>query len=98
MLISEFLVVLLVLSILVSLTVEALKKMFGDKITIHTNILTGIVSIVISTVVGIFFCILNKMPFTADVIIYIVAIVFLSWLCAMLGYDKVVQSFKQIKK
>ena len=98
MLASEFLTGLFIISVLVSLTVEALKKMLGEKKLIPTNILTGIVSVVVSVVVGIFYCVLNDVPFTTDVFVYLVALVFFSWLCAMLGYDKIIQSFKQIKK
>ena len=94
---TVFLSLLFTVSILVGLTVEAIKKMLGDR-KYPTNIIAGIVSIVLSVVVGIFYCILTSTPFTSAVIIYIIALVFLSWLCAMLGYDKVIQSIKQIKQ
>lgn len=97
MLMGEFLALLLAVSVMVSLTVEAVKKMLGDT-KLSSNILAGIVSVVLSIAVGICYCILFKLSFTADVIIYLIALIFLSWLCAMLGYDKVVQAIKQIKK
>ena len=97
MFVSEFLTLLLVVSVMVSLTVEALKKMLGGN-KFPSNIMAGIVSIVLSTLIGIFYCTLLDIPFTSSIIIYLVSLVFLSWLCAMLGYDKVVQAIKQIKK
>lgn len=90
-----FLILLLVVSTIVSLTVEALKKILNDKVS--SNIVVAIVSVVISVAVGIFYCILAKIAFNSQLIVYLIALVFLSWLCAMLGYDKVIQTLKQIK-
>ena len=90
-----FLSLLLLISILVSLTTEAVKKSLPDTMNVPSNILAIVCSITLSIVVGVFFCILNSIPFSASVIIYIISLVFLSWLCAMLGYDKVMQAFKQ---
>ena len=98
MTVQIFLPMLLGISILVSLTVEALKKMLGEGKTVSSNLLAGAVSIVISLVVGICYCILIGVPFDAQSVIYMIALVFLSWLCSMLGYDKVVQTIQQIKK
>lgn len=91
-----FLVLLLAVSIMTSLTVEALKKMF-DKFKFSSNIVAGIASIVISIVVGIFYCIFAEIAFSSQLVVCLIALIFLSWLCAMLGYDKVVQTLKQIK-
>lgn len=90
-----FLTLLLGVSVLVSLTVEALKKILNDRVS--SNLIVGIVSVVISTVVGIFYYMLTDMVFDPKLIVYLVALIFISWLCAMLGYDKVVQTLKQIK-
>ena len=94
MTIQIFLVLLMAVSILVSLTVEALKKMHDN---FPSNIMAAIVSIVISIVVGICYSIITNITFDAQLVIYLIALTFLSWLCAMLGYDKVVQALKQIK-
>ena len=94
---TVFISLLFTVSILVGLTVEAVKKILGDR-KYPTNIIAGIVSIVLSVVVGIFYCILTSTPITAIIIIYLIALVFFSWLCAMLGYDKVVQTLTQIIK
>ena len=90
-----FLMLLLITSILVSLTVEALKNMLT--VNFSPNIMAAIVSIIISIVVGIFYCILAEVVINSQIIVYLIALTFLSWLCAMLGYDKVIQALKQIK-
>lgn len=92
-----FLSLLLLVSILVSLTTEAVKKSLPEGVSIPSNILAIISSVVLSIVVGIFFCVLNSIPFSATIVIYIISLVFLSWLCAMLGYDKVIQALQQFK-
>ena len=92
-----FLTLLFAISLLVGLTTEAIKKLLGDK-KFSSNILAGIVSVVLSVVIGICYCIITSTPITATVVIYLIALVFLSWLCAMLGYDKVVQTLTQIVK
>ena len=93
-----FLTLLLVISTLTSLVVEALKKFIGEDKKYSSNLLAGIVAIVLSVVIGICYCIFFKIAFSSQIIIYIIALVLLSWLCSMLGYDKVIQSITQLKK
>ena len=90
-----FLMLLLAVSVLVSLTVEALKKALNDKVP--SNIIVGVVSTIISIAVGVAYYMLTGMAFSYQLIVYLAALIFLSWLCAMLGYDKVIQTLKQIK-
>lgn len=91
-----FLMLLFIVSVLVGLTVEAI-KVISVKEDRATNLTAGITSVVISVFVGVFYCILAKVTFNAQIVIYLIALVFLSWLCSMVGYDKVVQTIKQIK-
>lgn len=91
-----FIMLLMVVSVLVSLTTEALKKALGGK-EVSNNLLVGVPAIALSFAVGICYCVLSSTPITSAIVIYIVALIFLSWLCAMLGYDKVIQTLKQIK-
>ena len=93
-----FLTLLLVISTLTSLVVEALKKFIGEDKKYSSNLLAGIVAIVLSVVIGICYCIFFEIAFNSQIIIYIIALVLLSWLCSMLGYDKVIQSLAQLKK
>lgn len=85
---------MLVCSAMTSLITEALKTVLPDN-GYSKNILAGIVSIFVSAAISTGYVILNNIPVTQDVIVYIITLVVLTWLCAMLGYDKVVQTIKQ---
>ena len=97
MTLEVFLTLLLTISILTGLTVESIKKSIGDECRMSSNLVAGITSIILSTVIGMSYCILNNIAFNSHIIIILIALIFLSWLCAMLGYDKVIQSIAQIK-
>jgi predicted membrane metal-binding protein len=92
-----FLMLLLVVSVFTSLVVEGIKKFVGEKYNASSNLIAGIVAIVLGVIVGVFYCILAQIAFNVQIIIILIALVFLSWLCAMIGYDKVVQAITQIK-
>ncbi|HEX2935808.1 MAG TPA: hypothetical protein VHO72_10685 [Bacteroidales bacterium] len=93
-----FLMLLLIVSVLTGLTVEGVKKLLDERgKKYHANGLAGIVAIVLSAVVGIGYEILISGNLTATIAVYLLALVFLSWLCAMVGYDKVVQAISQFK-
>lgn len=93
-----FLIGLLGISILTGLATEAVKKILTDlNKTYRANILAGLVSLVLSIAVGIGYIIVTNATFTAQIVVYLVALVFMSWLCAMVGYDKVIQAISQFK-
>lgn len=79
-----------------TLITEAIKKMVSDEIYLK-NILAAIVSVVVSIAVSVGYLILTHTAVTPEIIVYIITLIVLSWLCAMLGYDKVVQTLAQIK-
>lgn len=93
-----FLMGLLVVSTLTGLVTEAIKKMLDEhNKTYHSNTLAGIVATILSIAVGIGYLLLTNIVFTAQTIICVIALVFMSWLCAMVGYDKVIQAISQFK-
>ena len=93
-----FLLGLLIASTLTSLTTEAFKKILNEhNVTYQSNTLVGVIALVISAALGVAYVLLNAMEFTTQNIIYLVMQIFMSWLCAMLGYDKVVQTISQFK-
>lgn len=93
---SGFLIsALAIISVLTSLTVEALKKLFGDAISSY-NLLAAIVSVVLTIAVSIGYLVYTGTIFTAQIAVIIVALTFLSFLASTVGYDKVVQMIKQI--
>jgi hypothetical protein len=98
MALALFLVGLLVVSVLTGLCTEAVKKTLDEcGRTYRSNILAGLVSIVVSILVSVAVIVLAGVTITASVVVYIVALIIMSWLCAMIGYDKVVQAISQFK-
>ena len=93
---SGFLIsALALISVLTSLTVEALKKLLGDA-KYSANLLAAIVSVVLSVATCAGYLIYTSTPFTAQVAVIIVAMTFLSFLSATCGYDKCAQLIRQI--
>lgn len=87
---------LMIISALTSLTTEAIKKIISEyNIKVHPNSLAAVVSTILSVAIGCGYVVYNGGSFTAQVVVYLVALVFLSWLCATVGYDKVHDTFKK---
>lgn len=85
------------ISVLTSLTVQALKKIFDEKqINYSSNLLAIITSVVLTIAVSIGYIIYMSIAVTPQIIITILALIFLSFLSATVGYDKVVQMLKQL--
>lgn len=96
--IQVFLLGLLIVSIITGLTTEAIKKLLDEaEKTYRSNLLAGIVAAVLSVGVGIAYILIADIGFTTQSIICLVALIFMSWLCAMVGYDKVIQAISQFK-
>ena len=93
-----FMLGVLITSTMTGLTTEAIKKILAEySKNYYANTLAGIVSVILSVAIGVGYMMLSGISFTSQSIIYLVALVFISWLCAMVGYDKVVQTISQIK-
>ena len=95
---ETFLIGLMIISTITSLVTEGIKKLLKehDK-KYNANTLVAIVATVLSAVVGVGYVIFTGTTFTAQVIICIIALVFVSWLCAMVGYDKVIEAITKLK-
>ncbi len=85
----------MICSVLTGLIVEAIKNMVEVK---KPNIVAAVVSVIVGVAVSIAYMVYASIAVDATVIIYIVSIVLFSWLCAMLGYEKVMQTIVQIKR
>lgn len=93
-----FMLGVLVTSSMTGLATEAIKKIFAEHSkNYYANTLAGIVSVILSVAIGVGYMMISGISFTSQSIIYLVALVFISWLCAMVGYDKVVQTISQFK-
>lgn len=97
--IDVFLFGLMITSTLTGLVTEAIKKILKEyNRAYRANTLAGIVAAVLSIAIGIGYIIATNSGFTAQIIVCLIAQVFLSWLCSMVGYDKVVEIFTKTKK
>ena len=76
-----------------SLITEAIKKMFN---VTKPTIVAAIVSVIVGAAVPVCYILLNHLTFGTQEIIYTIAMVILTWLCATLGYDKIKQVLEQI--
>lgn len=94
-----FLVGLLLVSTLTGLVTEAVKKLLREQgKNPPLNLLVGIVAVVLAVAVSAGYLVLAGMILTARVVVHVVTLVFLSWLAAMIGYDKVIQSIAQFMR
>ena len=94
-----FLIGLSIVSVLTGVVTEAVKHMLtACKKNYQANVLSGIVAALLSAAIGIGYVILVSASFTPQVIVCIIALAFMSWLSAMVGYDKVIQIINQFKK
>lgn len=91
-----FLMGLMVVSTLTGFVTEAVKSIFAEHNWKYSaNTLAGICAFVVASAVGVCYVLFTGMDVTVQVIIANIALVFMSWLCSMVGYDKVMQSLKQ---
>lgn len=97
--IEVFLVGLMIVSTLTGLVTEAIKKIVSERnVEYRPNTIAGIVAAVLSAGIGIGYTVFMQMAFNPQIIVCIVALTFMGWLCAMVGYDKVLGLFKNTTK
>jgi hypothetical protein len=95
---ETFLTGLIIVSTFTGLVTEAVKKILSERgVKIYANTLAGIVAAVLGAALGAGYVIITGMAFTPQTLVCIIAMVFLSWLCAMVGYDKIIQVIVQLK-
>ena len=91
-----FLIALGVSSTFTSLAVQALKKAFGKNWEkMPTNIVATVVSLIIAVGLSFGYAILKDIVIDKYFIVWLVAYTGCTWLCAMLGYDKIKQAIEQ---
>ena len=88
---------LALISILTSLTVEAIKKLAGDMVKSY-NLLAAILSVILTVAVSLGYLIYTGTMFTPQIGVIMVALVFLSFLSSTVGFDKVKQMLEQITR
>lgn len=95
---SVFLMLLMLVSTFTGLVTEAVKKCLQEKgKTYYANALAGYTSVGLSIAVGAAYIILTSAAINEQMAVYLIALVFMSWLASMVGYDKVIQAISQFK-
>jgi len=90
---------LVAVALFTSLTTEAIKKILDEKqVKYSANILAAVVAVVLTVAASIGYIIYASISVTPQVVVCVIAMVFLAFLCATVGYDKVVQAIEQLKK
>lgn len=93
--IDIFLIGLMIVSAITGLVTEAIKKIMAERNAAYrANTIAGGVAAVMSAAISIGYILFTGIAFTTQVFVCIVALVFMSWLCSMVGYDKVIEIFK----
>lgn len=87
------------ISALTTLTVEAIKKILDEQGKPYSsNMLAVCTSFAITVLGSIMYLLYYSIPFTVQVAVVLVCLVFLSFLIATVGYDKVKQLLEQVGK
>ena len=96
--ISVMTTALLVGSLLTNLTVEGIKKLLeGTNKTYSSNVLAAILSTIISGAVCVIYLIMNDVVFSLKIGVEVLILIYLGFLISTVGYDKVIQTIKQIQ-
>ena len=95
---GEFLLkALALISGLTTLTVEAIKKLLNDKqVQYSSNLLAAIVAVILTLCVSVAYVLYFAVPLSVQVVISVIALIYLSFLCATIGFDKIKQLIEQI--
>ena len=89
---------LLIVSLLTNLTVEGIKKLLeGTNKTYSSNVLAAILSTIISGAVCVIYLIMNDVVFSMKIGVEVLILIYLGFLISTVGYDKVIQTIKQIQ-
>lgn len=98
MTLEYFLLMLMIVSVFTGLVTEGIKTLLEEAgESYKANLLAGGVAVALSLLVGVAYIILMEAQINSKMAVYLIALVLLSWLSAMVGYDKVIQSIGQIK-
>lgn len=89
---------LLVVSILTNLTVEGIKRIKDKKAENYSaNVMAAVVSVVISAALSAGYLVWTETALNGRIAVELIALMYLSFLVATNGYDKVIQAIKQVK-
>lgn len=97
--VEVYLGVLFVTSVIVQLLTEGVKKAYNNaNKSYSSNIIAGAMSAVATVLVVLWFVVFNGVPVNGRLIYEGVVLFVATWLCAMLGFDKIKQAANQLTK
>lgn len=89
---------LLAVSLLTNLTVEGIKKLLdGTNAKYSSNVLAAILSTILSGAVCGIYLVMNDIGFSVKIGVEIAVLMYLGFLVSTVGYDKVIQTLKQLQ-
>lgn len=89
---------LLTVSLLTNLTVQSIKKLLeGTNVKYSSNILAAVVSVVLAGAVSVIYMVTMDVTFSMKVGVEILILMYLGFLVSTVGYDKVLQTLRQIR-
>ncbi|MCH5271881.1 MAG: hypothetical protein J1E83_14260 [Lachnospiraceae bacterium] len=89
---------LLVVSVLTNLTVQGIRSILDKKSANYSaNIMAAITSVVISAALSAAYLVWTETALNSKLAVELIALMYLSFLVATNGYDKIMQAIKQIK-
>lgn len=89
---------LLTVSLLTNLTVQGIKKLLeGTNVKYSSNILAAVVSVVLAGAVSVIYMVTMDVTFSMKVGVEILILMYLGFLVSTVGYDKVLQTLRQIQ-
>lgn len=92
---DNVMILMMACSIFTALVTEAVKKTFSGH-EFNGNVLAAVVSVAVAGLICTGYVVMNDIAVDQKVIVEIVALIILSWLCAMVGYDKVKEAILKI--
>lgn len=89
---------LLAVSLLTNLTVEGIKKLLDrTNAKYSSNVLAAILSTILSGAVCVIYLVMNDIGFSVKIGVEIAVLMYLGFLVSTVGYDKVIQTLKQLQ-
>lgn len=89
---------LLVVSILTNLTVQGIKGALNKKNANYSaNVMAAVISVVLSVALSAGYLVWTETALNAKIVVEVIVLMYLSFLVATNGYDKVIQGIKQMR-
>lgn len=95
---SFFSTSLLTVSLITNLSVQGIKKLLeGTSFRYSSNILAAALAVVLAFAICVIYLVWNDIAFSAKVGVEMVVLMYTSFLTSTVGYDKVIQTIRQIQ-